>query len=148
MLTTPMTASGQYCGQKSEKSAPSMKLPRRMIRKYRSGSSSVMYCTIRGMLAIGVAKPERTMAGTMKRKTPNSPCCCVTAKDEIISPIPTVASKKQKKANIESQNTSSEWDMEPKDGNQNDKRSLDHANQKPRQSFPEKNFCWTHGGHK
>jgi hypothetical protein len=96
MLTTPMTASGQYCGQKSEMPAPSRKLPRRMIRKYRSGSSNVMYCTARGIFAIGVAKPDRTIAGTMKRKTPSSPCCCVTARDEIISPMPTVESKKQK----------------------------------------------------
>jgi hypothetical protein len=33
MLTIPMSASGQYSGQKSEGLPPSRKLPRRMMRK-------------------------------------------------------------------------------------------------------------------
>jgi hypothetical protein len=38
------------------------------------------------MLAIGVAKPDSIAEGTMKRKAPRSPCCWVTAREEIISP--------------------------------------------------------------
>ena len=33
----------------------------------------------RGMFAIGVAKPERMIAGTRKRNAPSRPCCWVAA---------------------------------------------------------------------
>ena len=47
-----------------------------------------------GMLAIGVANPDRMMAGTRKRKAPKSPCCWVTASEEIINPTPMAESRK------------------------------------------------------
>ena len=46
-------------------------------------------CAQSGMLAIGVVKPDRTMAGDRNRKTPRIACCWVLATDEITSPMPT-----------------------------------------------------------
>ena len=43
------------------------------------GSAAVAVCSQRGMFAIGVAKPERVIAGTMKTKAPRIACCCVWA---------------------------------------------------------------------
>ncbi|SPD71728.1 hypothetical protein PITCH_A1000003 [uncultured Desulfobacterium sp.] len=76
-LTSPIRAMGQYWDYRSYAVEPSRKTDRRMIMKYRMGLMSVRSCTRGGMLAIGVAKPERMMAGTIKRKAPRRPCCWV-----------------------------------------------------------------------
>ena len=39
-------------------------------------------------MAIGVAKPDRIIAGTKNRNAPSSPCCWVTEMEDIISPTP------------------------------------------------------------
>ena len=49
------------------------------------------------MLAIGVAKPERIIAGTRNRKAPNKPCCWVIDSEEIIRPTPMLARRNRNK---------------------------------------------------
>src|ERR1035437_5038920 len=56
-------------------------------------------------------------------------------------PDPNRRKQETEQSEVESQNTSSKRDVKPKDGNQDNQRSLDRADQEPRQRFPDKNFC-------
>ena len=48
--------------------------------------------TAAGMFSTGEAKPDSTIAGEAKTKTPRIACCWVRAKEEIASHTPTAAS--------------------------------------------------------
>lgn len=49
---------------------------------------------------MGVANPDKIIDGVKNKKTPNNPCCCVVASDEIISPIPIAANIKTNIPNV------------------------------------------------
>ena len=66
-----------------------------ITRKYRIGFARVRVWIQAGILAIGVVKPERIIDGMINKNAPKSPCCIVTAKDEIINPTPIEDSKKK-----------------------------------------------------
>lgn len=96
----PEEMAGQTKGQETDggkggifreqyhQSRPCMKTSRRMTRKYRRGLIKVRSCMKTGMLAMGVANPERMIDGTRKRKAPSNPCCWVETREEIIRPTP------------------------------------------------------------
>ena len=56
----------------------------------RTGLTTVAVCNQLGILSIGVANPERIIAGGMNRNTPNVDCCCVVEAELIISPTLTI----------------------------------------------------------
>ena len=65
------------------------KLPWTIIRKCLSGFASATSCNIYGIFSTGVAKPERSINGTIMEKVPRIACCWVLQMEEIIRPIPT-----------------------------------------------------------
>ena len=56
----------------------------------RTGLAIVAVFSHSGILSIGVANPERIIAGGMNKKTPNIACCCVVAAALIINPTLTI----------------------------------------------------------
>src|ERR1019366_6994822 len=63
-------------------------------------------------------------------------------------PDPNCCEQETEQAEVKSQETASEWNVKPENGNQNNQRSFHRANQKTRQCLAEKNLCWTHGSNK
>ena len=51
------------------------KAPLDITRKYRRGFAIVMYCSHKGILAIGVAKPDKMIDGEIKKNIFSSACC-------------------------------------------------------------------------
>ena len=82
------------------------------------------------MLAIGVEKPERMIAGTKNRNAPSNACCCVTASDEIIKPDADRRKHKQHDSDVERQQAPDQRNAEPEDRDDDDQRCLGDADDK------------------
>ena len=64
-----------------------------MSMAYRSGLTSVTYCSTWGMLLIGVVNPDKSENGIITTKAKSIACCMVATMDETSSPIPTAANR-------------------------------------------------------
>ena len=97
-VTMAMITMGRVLESTSARGMSLRKTPRTMIKNQRRGLIRVNSCSQGGMFSMGVAKPDRMMAGGMKTKAPRMACCWVMDRLLMKRPMPTMEVRKTTRA--------------------------------------------------
>ena len=89
------------------------------------------------MVLMGNPKPEKVMAGMIKKKAVTIACCCVEETVEMSRPTPSMHRRKRIAPVNSTRHVTAKWNLEPQRPYRRNQRDIEETNQKKRQRLAE-----------